>query len=364
MANVTLSGLSKSFGTFNIIPDLNLTIADKELVVLVGPSGCGKTTALRMIAGLEESSGGSIHIGDRDVTSLRPGLRNIAMVFQNYALYPHMSVAANIGYGMKARGESPDAIEAAVQKAAKTVALDGLLQRRPKQLSGGQRQRVAIARALVRNPDVFLFDEPLSNLDAKLRVEMRSEIRRLHRELQATMIYVTHDQVEALTLADRVVVMNGGHIEQAADPMTLYARPANVFVAGFIGAPSMNFIKVTARSTPAGPEIELPAGKRFAAPERFKAAVTARAGLSMIMGIRPEHVEETAKNAVLSINVENVETLGSHRLLIGKLDGQPFTAQVAPDCAIGVGGQAGLLVDGADIHLFDAASKLSLLSAA
>jgi multiple sugar transport system ATP-binding protein len=364
MANVTLTGLSKSFGELTIIADLNLIIADKELVVLVGPSGCGKTTALRMIAGLEESSGGTIHIGDRDVTSLRPGLRNIAMVFQNYALYPHMTVAANIGYGMKARGETPAAIEAAVNKAAKTVALENLLARRPKALSGGQRQRVAIARALVRNPDVFLFDEPLSNLDAKLRVEMRTEIRRLHRELQATMVYVTHDQVEAMTLADRVVVMNGGHIEQAADPMTLYARPANVFVAGFIGAPSMNFISVTARSTPAGPEIELPDGKRIAAPERFKAAVTARGGLSMIMGIRPEHVEETTKNAVLKMTVENVETLGSHRLLIGKLDGQPFTAQVAPNCEITDDGQAGFIPVQQHIHLFDAGTKLSLLELA
>jgi multiple sugar transport system ATP-binding protein len=363
MAHVTLTGLSKRFGELTIIPDLNLTIADKELVVLVGPSGCGKTTALRMIAGLEESSGGTIHIDDRDGTSLRPGLRNIAMVFQNYALYPHMSVAANIGYGMKARGETAEAINIAVAKAAKTVALDNLLERRPKQLSGGQRQRVAIARALVRNPDVFLFDEPLSNLDAKLRVEMRTEIRRLHRELQATMIYVTHDQVEAMTLADRVVVMNGGHIEQAADPMTLYARPANVFVAGFIGAPSMNFISVTARSTQTGPEIELPDGKRIVAPERLKEAVTARAGLSMIMGIRPEHVDETTKNAVLTMTVENVETLGSHRLLIGKLEGQPFTAQVAPDCKITNGGQAGLTPDMQHIHLFDATTKLSLLEA-
>ena len=210
-------------------------------MVLVGSSGCGKTTALRMIAGLEASSGGTIDIGGREVTHIRPGLRNCAMVFQNYALYPHMTVAANIGYGMKTRGNTPDVVQAATLRAAGVVGLENLLDRRPKELSGGQRQRVAIAHALVREPDVFLFDEPLSNLDAKLRVEMRAEIKKLHRRLQTTMIYVTHDQIEAMTLADRVVVMNGGRIEQAADPMTLYNRPVNQFVAAFIGAPSMNF---------------------------------------------------------------------------------------------------------------------------
>ena len=210
-------------------------------MVLVGPSGCGKTTALRMIAGLEASSGGTIDIGGREVTHMRPGLRNCAMVFQNYALYPHMTVAANIGYGKKTRGNAPDVVQAATLRATGVVGLENLLDRRPKELSGGQRQRVAIAHALVREPDVFLFDEPLSNLDAKLRVEMRAEIKKLHRRLQTTMIYVTHDQIEAMTLADRVVVMNGGRIEQAADPMILYNRPVNRFVAAFIGAPSMNF---------------------------------------------------------------------------------------------------------------------------
>ena len=364
MASVTLSGLTKSFGALQIIPDLDLEIADKEFVVLVGPSGCGKTTALRMIAGLEESSGGKISIGTRDVTTLRPGLRNIAMVFQNYALYPHMNVAANIGYGMKARGESPDAIKTAVAKAARIVALDKLLERRPKELSGGQRQRVAIARALVRDPDVFLFDEPLSNLDAKLRVEMRTEIRKLHRDLQATMIYVTHDQVEAMTLADRVVVMNGGRVEQAADPMTLYSRPANLFVAGFIGAPSMNFVNVTAVSGPDGPQIRLPGGALLAPPTQFHASLVPRAGQPLIMGIRPEHLAETAANPPLLMTVENVETLGSHRLLIGTLAGAPFTAQVASGYTAVEGQNAGLAPDLQHMHLFDATTKLSLLGQA
>ena len=364
MASVTLSGLTKSFGALQIIPDLDLTIADKEFVVLVGPSGCGKTTALRMIAGLEESSGGKISIGAKDVTSLRPGLRNVAMVFQNYALYPHMNVGANIGYGMKARGESAEVISAAVAKAARIVALDKLLERRPKELSGGQRQRVAIARALVRDPDVFLFDEPLSNLDAKLRVEMRTEIRKLHRELQATMIYVTHDQVEAMTLADRVVVMNGGRVEQAADPMTLYARPANVFVAGFIGAPSMNFVEVAVVAGQAGAQIRLPDGALVTPPSQFRGALAARIGQPVIMGIRPEHLAEGAADAPLQMAVESIETLGSHRLLIGTIAGAPFTAQVAPGYSAVEGQIAGVTPDMQHLHLFDNNTKLSLLGQA
>ena len=361
MANVTLSGVRKSFGALDIIPDLHLDIADKEFVVLVGPSGCGKSTALRMIAGLEETSGGAISIGDRDVTTLRPGLRNVAMVFQNYALYPHMTVAANIGYGMKARGETAEAVQAAVAKAARIVALDKLLDRRPKELSGGQRQRVAIARALVRDPDVFLFDEPLSNLDAKLRVEMRAEIRKLHRDLAATMIYVTHDQVEAMTLADRVVVMNGGRIEQAADPMTLYSRPANVFVAGFIGAPSMNFVDVMVTKGPGGPQIALPGGSSITPPVLFHAELSRRIGQPLIMGIRPEHVLETEGAAPLQITVETVETLGSHRLLIATCAGAPFTAQVPPTSVASEGAMVGVTPDLQHLHLFDATTKLSLL---
>ncbi len=242
MAHVEIENVSKAYGPYKIIEGLDLNVADEEFVVLVGPSGCGKTTTLRMIAGLEAVTSGNIRIGNRDVTQLRPGLRNCAMVFQNYALYPHMTVGENIGYGMKMRGESRAGIAKAVQDVARVLDLEPYLDRRPKQLSGGQRQRVAIGRAIVRSPDVFLFDEPLSNLDAKLRIEMRTEIKALHRRLAKTIVYVTHDQVEAMTMADRVVVMNCGRIEQAADPITIYEKPSNLFVAGFMGAPSMNFI--------------------------------------------------------------------------------------------------------------------------
>jgi multiple sugar transport system ATP-binding protein len=242
--------------------------------------------------------------------------------------------------------------------------LDKLLERRPKELSGGQRQRVAIARALVRDPDVFLFDEPLSNLDAKLRVEMRTEIRKLHRDLQATMIYVTHDQVEAMTLADRVVVMNGGRIEQAADPMTLYARPANVFVAGFIGAPSMNFVEVTVVAGTDGPQIKLPGGALLSSPSQFQGTLAARIGHPLIMGVRPEHLAEGSDNAPLHMAIENIETLGSHRLLIGTLAGAPFTAQVSSGYTAAEGQTAGVTPDLQHLHLFDASTKLSLLGQA
>ena len=244
MAQVRLVSITKKFGETTVIPGLDLDIADREFVVLVGPSGCGKTTTLRMIAGLEEASGGNIFVGERDVTNLRPGLRNCAMVFQNYALYPHMSVRDNIAYGLKVRKTPKHEVERLVNEAARILELDSMLDRRPKNLSGGQRQRVAIGRAIVREPEVFLFDEPLSNLDAKLRIEMRTEIKNLHQRLKATMVYVTHDQVEAMTLADRVVVMRDGIIEQVADPITLYENPANTFVASFIGSLSMNFLSV------------------------------------------------------------------------------------------------------------------------
>ena len=241
MPHVELDAITKSFGAVNVLPPLSLTIEKGEFVVLVGPSGCGKTTTLRILAGLETATSGRVRINGRDVTDVRPGERDIAMVFQNYALYPHMTVRQNIGYAMKVHGTPKAEIDARVAEAAKLLALDPYLDRKPRNLSGGQRQRVAIGRALVRQPQVFLFDEPLSNLDAKLRVEMRTEIKLLQRRLGTTAVYVTHDQVEAMTMADRVVVMRAGHIEQAADPITLYERPANRFVANFIGSPAMNF---------------------------------------------------------------------------------------------------------------------------
>ncbi|OJF97653.1 ABC transporter ATP-binding protein [Pararhizobium antarcticum] len=353
MSQVRLEQVTKSYGSVAVIPPLDLVIADKEFVVLVGPSGCGKTTTLRMIAGLEQASSGAVHIGDRDVTGLRPGLRNCSMVFQNYALYPHMTVAENIGYGMKVRGTSKDEIAKAVANAARILNLNAYLERKPSALSGGQRQRVAIGRAIVRQPDVFLFDEPLSNLDAKLRIEMRTEIKLLHRRLQTTIVYVTHDQVEAMTMADRVVVMNQGRIEQAADPITLYESPKNLFVAAFIGAPSMNFIEGRLDSSDgnlcfrAEGDVAIPVSARLA--ERLTTAI----GKAVVLGIRPEHtmIADTALPH-LKVHVADIEPLGPHTLAIGKVGQSPFTAQihassrVRPDDAIDVS------IDPEKMHFF------------
>ncbi len=329
MAKVELRQVTKSFGETEVIPGLDLEIEDKEFVVLVGPSGCGKTTTLRMIAGLEEATGGRILIGTKDVTTLRPGLRNCAMVFQNYALYPHMTVRENITYGLKVRKTPPEEIERLVTDATRILGLDDYLERRPRQLSGGQQQRVAIGRAIVRQPDVFLFDEPLSNLDAKLRVEMRTEIKRLHRRLQNTVVYVTHDQVEAMTLADRVVVMNQGRIEQIASPIELYQQPSNTFVAAFIGAPAMNFLKAEVielgegRGLRLGDGTDLPLGA-----DRAK-LVADQVGRQLMLGLRPEHIEGGDQgDAVIRFAPQAIEPLGPHTLLIGSVNDAPFSAQV------------------------------------
>ncbi len=354
MADVRLQGVSKAFDEVTVIPALDLEIADTEFVVLVGPSGCGKTTTLRMIAGLEAASGGTITIGARDVTELRPGLRNCAMVFQNYALYPHMTVADNIGYGMKVRRMAKAEIEARIAEAARILGLEPYLQRRPKQLSGGQRQRVAIGRAIVRQPDVFLFDEPLSNLDAKLRIEMRTEIKSLHRRLNSTMVYVTHDQVEAMTMADRVVVMNEGRIEQAADPITLYERPANTFVAAFIGAPSMNFVPAQVAAKGDGLALRLEDGSELAIPrERWERYGRYR-DRAVTFGIRPEHnAGGDTGAAVIRMTARTIEPLGPHTLIIGEAAGRGYTAQVdshfpaAPDETVPIS------LDMSKMHIFD-----------
>jgi len=360
MAGVTLVNVEKSYNTVKAIPSLNLAIRDKEFVVLVGPSGCGKTTTLRMIAGLETVSAGSVHIGERDVTHVRSGLRNCSMVFQNYALYPHMTVAENIGYGMKVRGTPRAEIEAAVAGAAKILNLEPYLKRKPSALSGGQRQRVAIGRAIVRQPDVFLFDEPLSNLDAKLRIEMRVEIKALHRRLQTTIVYVTHDQVEAMTMADRVVVMNAGHIEQAADPITLYEKPQNLFVAGFIGAPSMNFLEGEIVRGDGGLHFRSQGDVDIKIPPARADAIGRLDGKPAILGIRPEHtVVHQAPEASVTLAVRDVEPLGPHTLVIGGVGTtKTFTAQVpagtrhAPDDRITVP------IDVAKMHIFDKASGM------
>ncbi|TYC63477.1 sn-glycerol-3-phosphate ABC transporter ATP-binding protein UgpC [Rhodobacterales bacterium] len=355
MAKISLSGVTKSYGSVQVIPSMDLEIEEGEFVVLVGPSGCGKSTTLRMIAGLETVSGGKLMIGERDVTELRPGLRNCAMVFQSYALYPHMSVRDNIGYGMKVRGVRKAEIASAIEKVARILNLSEYLDRKPAALSGGQRQRVAIGRAIVRDPDVFLFDEPLSNLDAKLRVEMRVEIKQLHRRLKTTMVYVTHDQVEAMTMADRVVVLRDGIIEQAADPITLYEQPANQFVAGFIGAPSMNMLE--GRIEQVGEDLRFrgEAGSDFAIPQERVASLAPYAGETCVLGIRPEHThEEGGGDPSVEIEVVDIEPLGPHTLLIGQAGGAKFTGQVAAGTKAEPGERRHISFDPHKLHFFRA----------
>ncbi len=322
MATVNVSGVRKHYGSLEILHGLSLAIRDGEFLVLVGPSGCGKSTLLRVIAGLETITEGAIEIGGRDVTLLPPRDRDIAMVFQNYALYPHMTVRENMAFGLKLRRLPKPEIEQRVKRAAGILDLAGLLDRYPRQLSGGQRQRVAMGRAIVRDPQVFLFDEPLSNLDAKLRVQMRGEIKELHQKLKTTAIYVTHDQVEAMTMADRIVVLREGWIEQVGDPLELYDKPANLFVAGFIGSPAMNFIKSKVKRSNGSAAlvtddgITLPAG----------AAVPAAEGQDVIFGVRPEHFMLTDGDG-LPARVSVVEPTGAETLVIGRLGEQTVQVQ-------------------------------------
>jgi multiple sugar transport system ATP-binding protein len=362
MARIALQNVQKRFGDLVTVPDLNLEIHDKEFIALVGPSGCGKTTTLRMVAGLEPVTGGRIHIGDREVTHLRPGLRNIAMVFQNYALYPHMTVRDNITYGMRVRGADKAEIERRLSEATRILGLEPYLNRRPRHLSGGQRQRVAIGRAIMRDPDVFLFDEPLSNLDAKLRIEMRTEIKTLHRRLQNTVIYVTHDQVEAMTMADRVVVMRNGLIEQMAPPIELYERPSSKFVASFIGSPSMNFLNATLTSIDDIATLRLADGMQLPVPAHLRRACAKLSGADVILGIRPEHTTHRAalRSAGLTLKVLAVEPLGSHTLLIGEVAGTRFTAQVDAHFSAEMGDTVLVDYDPANVHLFDPSSERAL----
>ncbi|MBN9514288.1 MAG: sn-glycerol-3-phosphate import ATP-binding protein UgpC [Alphaproteobacteria bacterium] len=315
MAQVHLRGVKKSYDKLEVIHGIDMEIADGEFIVIVGPSGCGKSTLLRMVAGLERITGGEIAIGDRVVNELEPKDRDIAMVFQNYALYPHFSVYENMAYGLKIRGLSKAEIDQRVQKAAKILELGALLQRRPRQLSGGQRQRVAMGRAIVREPAVFLFDEPLSNLDAKLRVQMRLEIKRLQRELDVTSIYVTHDQVEAMTLADRLIVMNAGVADQIGTPMDVYERPASVFVAGFIGSPSMNFLAGKVTADRRAIDLAGTGARRITLP--LGTPTTAAAGAPVALGIRPEHLHPDT-DGPLEFEIELAEPLGADTLLHGR----------------------------------------------
>jgi sn-glycerol 3-phosphate transport system ATP-binding protein len=315
MAVVHLRDVKKTYDKLEVIHGVNIDIADGEFIVIVGPSGCGKSTLLRMVAGLERITGGEVAIGDRVVNNLEPKDRDIAMVFQNYALYPHMTVYNNMAYGLKIQKRSKEDIDARVRKAAKTLELEKLLDRLPRQLSGGQRQRVAMGRAIVREPAVFLFDEPLSNLDAKLRVQMRLEIKRLQRELGVTSIYVTHDQVEAMTLADRLIVMNAGVADQIGTPMDVYDKPASVFVAGFIGSPSMNFL--AAKVAGGGRAVDLAAtgARRVTLP--LPRATSVADGTAVALGIRPEHLVPVPAGP-LEFTIELAEPLGADSLLHGR----------------------------------------------
>ncbi|WP_417721859.1 ABC transporter ATP-binding protein [Salipiger sp.] len=323
MAGVQLDGIVKAYGAVQVVHGVDLEIADKEFVVLVGPSGCGKSTTLRMIAGLEEISGGTLTIDDRVVNRVAPKDRDVAMVFQNYALYPHLNVADNIAFGLRIRKESKDVIASSVDEVAAILGLTPYLERRPADLSGGQRQRVAMGRAIVRRPKVFLFDEPLSNLDAKLRTQMRAEIKRLHKRLGATSIYVTHDQVEAMTLADRIVVMHDGRIEQIGTPMELFLNPANAFVAGFLGAPPMNQIKARVGRGDTGPVAEID-GQHLPLPALD--ALRNAEGREIIVGIRPEYalVADEGTSGRIDCRLDLVETLGSEALLHMTLGEHPF----------------------------------------
>ena len=360
MSGLKLRGVKKNYGSVEVIKGVDLDIEPKEFVVFVGPSGCGKSTLLRMIAGLEEISSGALKIGDRDMVDVASADRGVAMVFQSYALYPHMTVRDNIGFGLRMTGHSKDDIAKRTGKAADMLQLGPLMDRKPSQLSGGQRQRVAIGRAIVREPGVFLFDEPLSNLDAALRVQMRIEIGKLHQDLGATMIYVTHDQVEAMTMADKIVVLNAGVIEQVGTPLELYHRPQNTFVAGFIGSPKMNFIKATVASLAQGTlTLTLPGGSTIALPAQD---AKASPGQKVTLGIRPEHIRaDGGGEGQLTGALRLAEYLGSETMFYLSLpDGSDISvkadglAKAKPGAAMKCGLPANAC------HVFDDAGKTLL----
>ncbi|MDN4546237.1 MULTISPECIES: ABC transporter ATP-binding protein [unclassified Pseudomonas] len=354
MANLKIKNLQKGFEGFSIIKGIDLEVNDKEFVVFVGPSGCGKSTLLRLIAGLEEVSGGAIELDGRDITEVSPAKRDLAMVFQTYALYPHMSVRKNMSFALDLAGVPKAEVEKKVGEAARILELGPMLERKPKQLSGGQRQRVAIGRAIVRNPKIFLFDEPLSNLDAALRVQMRLELLRLHKELQATMIYVTHDQVEAMTMADKVVVLNGGRIEQVGSPLDLYHQPANLFVAGFLGTPKMGFLKgKLTRVDSQCCEVQLDAGTRISLP---LSGATLSVGGAVTLGIRPEHLAlAESDDCTLQVTADVSERLGSDTFChVRTASGEALTMRVRGDLASRYGETLSLHLDARHCHLFDA----------
>jgi multiple sugar transport system ATP-binding protein len=356
MAQVLMKNLNKKYDEVHAVKDVNLHIRDKEFMVLVGPSGCGKSTTLRMVAGLEEISSGEITIGDRVVNDLPPKDRDIAMVFQNYALYPHMSVYDNMAFGLKMRKFPKAEIEKRVREAAEILGIQELLKRKPRQLSGGQRQRVAVGRAIVRHPQVFLFDEPLSNLDAKLRVQMRVELKRLHDRLETTAIYVTHDQVEAMTLGDRVVVMKDGWIQQVGEPLELYGSPANRFVAGFIGSPAMNFADVAIAEAGGALWVENP-GFRVKVPLARAERLHPYKGQKVTFGVRPEDLHPATGadpgDYTFDATVEVVEPLGSEILLDVKAGANSMVARVDPTVRVKVHEKIRLALNPDRLHFFD-----------
>ena len=369
MASLSLKNITKTYtGGFTAVTDFNLEIEDKEFIIFVGPSGCGKSTTLRMIAGLEEITSGELYIGDKLMNDVVPKDRDIAMVFQNYALYPHMTVFENMAFALKLRKVPKDEIKRKVQEAAQILGIDHLLDRKPKALSGGQRQRVALGRAIVREPKVFLMDEPLSNLDAKLRVQMRAEISKLHRKLETTFIYVTHDQTEAMTMGTRIVVMKDGIVQQVDSPTNLYSYPCNVFVAGFIGSPQINFVDVTVECKADGTyltndafSIKLPDGKGK------NEALQAYNGKQVIMGIRPEDIYDdeayisAMPDCVFDADINHTEMMGAETYLYFDINDAKFTARVNPRTTAKVDDRIKIVFDANKIHLFDKETEQAIM---
>lgn len=364
MAKVTFENVSKFFSDVCVVNDLSFVINDREFVVIVGPSGCGKSTTLRMIAGLETISNGKVYIGDRIVNDIAPKDRDIAMVFQNYALYPHMTVYKNMSFGLTLRKVETAEIDRRVKSAAAILGIESYLDRKPKQLSGGQRQRVAVGRAIVRNPAVFLFDEPLSNLDAKLRVQMRSELKKLHQQLKATMVYVTHDQVEAMTMGDRIVILKDGILQQVGPPLEIYHRPVNQFVAGFIGSPSMNFIPGRVKMDSGRTFISSDAGD-ILLDDSFRENCAFENGQPVHLGIRPEDISLAGdpmpvNHVRITGNIDLVEAMGSETLAHFNAGSQHFIARMDGDSIVKTGDSVSLMFPQSKIHVFDAKTERTL----
>ena len=366
MAHVVVKDLVKKYGDLQVVHGIDFDISDGEFVVLVGPSGCGKSTILRMIAGLETVTGGEIAIDGEIVNDVPPRERDVAMVFQDYALYPHMSVRQNLGFGLRMRGARRSAIEAAVKRTAEILQIENLLERKPKALSGGQRQRVAIGRAIAREPRLFLFDEPLSNLDAKLRVDMRTQIKRLHLTFKTTSVYVTHDQVEAMTLADRIVILRSGNIEQVGTPSDLYRSPRNMFVAGFIGSPAMNFLQARLETNGAGLSVVPDGGTGLKLPRHLAERYGDHAGKSVVLGLRPEHITnawtEQDRDALtpFPLSIELAEPLGADTLIFSRVGEREIVCRVTPEAGSTTGAKITLQANMNHMHLFDPESGMAL----